>query len=143
MDTLRLLIVDDSLTIRAMVEQLLGTAPGIEIVGMFGSADEAWSFMKGHKLDVLTLDIAMPGLDGLHFLTEVMAERPVPVVMLSGRTAKGNAECDEALHRGAVACFDKACIVSEGHRLIRTIRQAARRKVKKVDATDFDAPWQI
>jgi len=61
---------------------------------------------------VVTLDINMPGLDGLRFLSDVMARHPTPVAMISGSTAPGCEQRAEAMRRGAAGCFAKDHIVS-------------------------------
>jgi len=126
MRKIRILIVDDSITIRAMVEQILTNDPGIEVVGIAGNAAEAWAFMHDHLIDVVTLDIMMPGLNGLEFLSDIMTKAPLPVVMISSLTARGCAERGEALQRGATACFDKATIISNGKQLVAIIKRASR-----------------
>ncbi len=137
MPKIRIFIIDDSLTIRAMVEQILGSDPNIQIVGFASNADEAEDFLENHIVDVITLDIAMPGIDGLHFLSALMARAPLPVVMLSGKTAKGCAACDDARRRGAVACFDKARLVVDARSFRQIVKGAAKRKVSTV-ANDID-----
>ena len=125
------LIVDDSLTIRAMVEQVLARDPEIEIVGLADSADEAEAVLRKRHIDVITLDIAMPGMDGMAYLDEIMEHHPIPVVMLSSQTARHSARWKEALQHGAVACFDKAQVLTDANGLVRTVLNAARTKPKK------------
>lgn len=124
-------MVDDSLTIRAMVEQVLGKERDFDIVGMASDAEEANSLIKRHRPDVITLDIAMPGMDGLAFLSDIMAHHPCPVVMVSSLTAEGAEARGEALGRGAVACFHKSHIVSNAKEFVKTIRTAYRLKQSK------------
>jgi chemotaxis response regulator CheB len=126
----RVLVVDDSLTIRAMIEQILSNDREIEVVGIAADADEAWDLLSSHRPDVMTLDIAMPGLDGLRFLSDVMARQPTPVVMVSSATAPGCLERDEAMRRGAVACFGKNHIISAAGTLARLVKNAARGRTR-------------
>lgn len=107
MSQVRVLVVDDSVTMRALFSGVLEQAEGIEVVGMAGNADEARAQMIALKPDVMTLDVEMPGMSGLEFLEEVMRERPMPVVMLSTLTQKGAATSLRALELGAVECFPK------------------------------------
>jgi two-component system chemotaxis response regulator CheB len=107
MTNARVLIVDDSLTMRALFGGVLERARGIEVVGMAANADEAREMMIALKPDVITLDVEMPGMSGLEFLEEIMRERPTPVVMLSSLTQKGAETSFRALELGAVDCFPK------------------------------------
>ncbi len=107
MSNARVLIVDDSLTMRALFSGVLERARGIEVVGMAANADEARELMMKLHPDVVTLDVEMPGMSGLEFLEEIMRERPTPVVMLSTLTQKGAETSFRALELGAVDCFPK------------------------------------
>ncbi len=126
MKPVRVLVVDDSLTIRAMIEQVLASDPEIHVVGTAADADEAWDSLCRMHPDVMTLDVAMPGLDGLRFLSDVMARLPTPVVMISSTTGPGCEHRNEALRRGAVACFGKNHIMSASGSLARLVKDAAR-----------------
>jgi two-component system chemotaxis response regulator CheB len=126
MRKVRVLVVDDSLTIRAMLERVLAHDPEICVIGSAADADEAWEQMIRDNPDVVTLDITMPGLDGLRFLSDIMARKPTPVVMVSGTTAPGCQEREEALRRGAAACFGKDRILSGSAILVDLVKKAAR-----------------
>lgn len=125
------LIVDDSLTIRAMVEQVLTREPAIEVVGIAASAAEAEAVIREYHVDVITLDIAMPDVDGMQYLDELMEDHPIPVVMLSSETRRNNKRWKEALGHGAVACFDKRRVLTDAAGLVRTVLNAARAKPKR------------
>lgn len=103
----RVLVVDDSLMMRAFFGSIFDRVPGIEVVGTASSADEARRMMIQHRPNVMTLDVEMPGMNGLEFLEEVMRDRPLPVIMLSSLTQKGAETSFQALERGAVDCFPK------------------------------------
>ena len=134
MKQVRVLVVDDSLTIRAMIEQVLDNDPEIDVVGTAADADEAWDLLSRDCPDVMTLDITMPGLDGLRFLSDVMARHPTPVVMISSMTGPGCAQREEALRRGAVACFGKNHIISASATLGRMVKDAARGRARAARA---------
>jgi len=103
----RVLIVDDSRVIRSWLKSTLSSDPRLEITGEASNAVEARDFIRAHKVDVVTLDIEMPGMNGLEFLTRLMRARPTPVVMLSSLTSKGSDAAIQALSRGAVDCILK------------------------------------
>lgn len=103
----RVLIVDDSITMRAFFNALLERDKLIEVVGTASSAEEARKLMIELRPNVVTLDIEMPGMNGLDFLKEIMKERPTPVIMLSSLTQQGAEASFEALERGAIDCFPK------------------------------------
>jgi two-component system, chemotaxis family, protein-glutamate methylesterase/glutaminase len=103
----RVLVVDDSLTMRALFSSVLERSRDIVVVGMASSADEARQLIPELKPNVLTLDVEMPGMNGLEFLAELMETRPIPVVMLSTLTQKGATTSLKAYELGAVECFPK------------------------------------
>ncbi|WP_235538779.1 chemotaxis-specific protein-glutamate methyltransferase CheB [Sphingomonas sp. Root710] len=105
--TARVLVVDDSVTMRAFFGAIFERAPGILVVGTAASAAEARQLMIEKRPNVVTLDVEMPGMGGLEFLEEIMRDRPTPVIMLSSLTQKGAETSFQALERGAVDCFPK------------------------------------
>lgn len=152
MSQVRVLVVDDSVTMRALFSGVLEKAEGIEVVGMAGDANEAREQMIALKPDVMTLDVEMPGMSGLEFLEEVMRDRPMPVVMLSTLTQKGAATSLRALELGAVECFPKptqatmeefARLAPKLTALVRAaasgrVPSGARRKPTRVAEEQFD-----
>lgn len=104
---IRVLIVDDSLLIRTVLEKELGKDPGLEIVGTAADPIEAKEMIVRLKPDVLTLDVEMPKMDGLTFLKILQAKHPMPVVMLSTLTGSGSAVAVEALRCGAMEIMEK------------------------------------
>jgi len=103
----RVLVVDDSVSMRMMFSDLLEQIQGIEVTGIAASADEAREKINELRPDVLTLDIDMPGTNGLEFLEEIMSKRPMPVIILSALAQKGSAMAKKAMDLGAVSCFGK------------------------------------
>ncbi|MCR9148602.1 MAG: chemotaxis response regulator protein-glutamate methylesterase [Rhodobacteraceae bacterium] len=103
----RVLIVDDSLTIRSLIKARLSEDKRIEVVGEAGDPYEAREKIKALSPDVLTLDVEMPRMNGLDFLERLMRLRPMPVIMVSTLTQKGSAAALEALSLGAVDCLGK------------------------------------
>ena len=126
----RVLIVDDSLTIRAMIAAVFEKDPQLRVVGVASSAEEAEEMLHNMAVDVVTLDIKMPGMDGLEFLAKLRTWHDKPVIMLSSLSPRGAPERLEALLRGATACFNKANAMKDAPRLIKMIKDAAHGKVK-------------
>lgn len=103
----RVLLVDDSRTIRALLRAQLADDDRIVIVGEAADPLEARDLIKTLQPDVLTLDVEMPRMNGLDFLERLMRLRPMPVVMISTETHKGSAAAIEALSLGAFDCIGK------------------------------------
>ncbi len=103
----RVLVVDDSATVRAVLARQLAATPGIEVVGKASDGLEAIERTKELRPDVVTLDIEMPRLDGLGALQRIMAECPTRVVMVSSLTREGADATLRALDLGAVDFFEK------------------------------------
>lgn len=126
--SVRVLIVDDSITIRAMIQQVLINERDIEVIGQAANATEADRFISHSRPDVITLDVDMPGMGGLEFLQDIMARNPYPVVIVSARAGEGSELCKQALSLGALHCFNKAHIVSRSKCLVEMIHKAASYK---------------
>jgi chemotaxis response regulator CheB len=92
MDHLRVLIIDDSLTIRAMLEELIEREPGCRVVGMASNAEEARSMITDLIPNVVTLDLNMPGIDGMTFLDQLRGVGHPPIVIVSSATPAGSSQ---------------------------------------------------
>ncbi len=99
---IRVLIVDDSALVRQMLTEILSSDRGIDVVGSASDPFVAREKIKKLNPDVLTLDVEMPRMDGLTFLSNLMRLRPMPVVMVSSLTERGASVTLEALEIGAV-----------------------------------------
>jgi two-component system chemotaxis response regulator CheB len=130
---IRVLVVDDSALVRRVVSKMLSELVGITVVGDAPDAYVARERIEQLSPDVLTLDIEMPGLDGLTFLRGLMATRPMPVVILSSLGQRGGAAAIDALAAGAV---EVVCKPAPGTRredlqadLGAAVRSAAARRL--------------
>jgi two-component system chemotaxis response regulator CheB len=99
---IRVLVVDDSAFMRKVIGDILSEAPGIEVVGRARNGQDALSRLQDIDPDVITLDMEMPGKNGVEVLREIMAIKPVPVVMVSSLTKDGANVTMQALDAGAV-----------------------------------------
>lgn len=99
---IKVLVVDDSAIVRKMLTEAIDKEPDMEVVAAAPDPYVAREKLLALKPDVITLDIEMPRMDGLTFLTKVMHYQPVPVIVIS---SVGQSTCDiavEAMRRGAV-----------------------------------------
>jgi two-component system, chemotaxis family, protein-glutamate methylesterase/glutaminase len=110
MKPVRVLVVDDSATMRALISASLSRDPAIAVIGQAADPLQARQAIKSLDPDVMTLDVEMPNMDGLEFLEKVMRLRPFPVVMVSTRTARGAGATIRAMELGAVDCIGKPTI---------------------------------
>ena len=81
---IRVLVVDDSPTARALLVQILGSDPGIQVVGEACDGVEAVALAQRLRPDVVTMDIQMAGMDGFEATKEIMIETPTPIVVVTG-----------------------------------------------------------
>lgn len=134
---IRVLVVDDSATMRSLISAVLGKDPEIEVVGQAADPYEAREAIKALNPDVITLDVEMPNMNGIDFLEKIMRLRPMPVVMVSTLTTRGAEITLEALEIGAVDCVAKPSTGGlEGFReLPGKVKAAARARVRPLDRT--------
>jgi two-component system chemotaxis response regulator CheB len=129
--TIRVLIVDDSSLMRALLQHRLEREPDMVIAGTAANAAEARQLIKVLDPDVVTLDIEMPGMDGLSFLEKIMLLRPTPVILVSGATEAGASATARGLQLGAVGCIAKSELrMTRGEdddgALVTMVREAAK-----------------
>ncbi|HNX60593.1 MAG TPA: response regulator, partial [Spirochaetota bacterium] len=89
MSKVRVLIIDDSAVVRKMISEVLLREPKIEVVATALDPFIAAEKIKTLNPDVLTLDIEMPRMDGITFLSKLMIAHPMPVIMVSSHTDSG------------------------------------------------------
>lgn len=104
---IRILIVDDSALVREILSKGLSSDPMIEVVGTAVDAYQARDKIVELKPDVVTLDIEMPKMDGITFLTRLLPQYPIPVVVVSSLTQKGKETTLKALEAGAIDFVSK------------------------------------
>lgn len=102
MKKIKVLVIDDSAVMRNLLTTILHEDPDIRVVGVAANPLIAREMIKTLKPDVLTLDVEMPGMDGITFLEKLMRLYPLPVVMVSSHTEKGAVSTLRALDLGAV-----------------------------------------
>ena len=139
--TIRVLIIDDSATMRAVLAARLSGHPDIQVVGLSCNANEGRQAIKDLQPDVVTLDIEMPGMNGLDFLDKIMTLRPTPVIIVSGLTQAGSDVTARALALGAVDCYCKTdfsgSALTDAGKLAGLVRQAAQVKLRKRAAPEL------
>ncbi len=101
-EPIRVLVVDDSLFMRNRISMMLMKCTDFTVVGTASDGVNAIAQVQRIQPDVMTLDVEMPGMNGLEVLDHVMAHHPIPVIMISGLTEEGAAVTLKALERGAV-----------------------------------------
>lgn len=129
--TIKVLIVDDSATMRELIAAALMQEPSIEVVGRAADPLEARAAIKALSPDVVTLDIEMPNMNGLEFLDKIMRLRPTPVIMVSSLTTRGADITMQALELGAVDCVAKPSNYNDSSfgNLAEKVKAAAQAKV--------------
>jgi two-component system chemotaxis response regulator CheB len=132
---IRVLVVDDSAFVRKAVERMLGTAEDIEVCGSAADGEEGLRKARELKPDVVTLDVKMPRLGGLETLERLMAEQPVPVLLMSTLTQEGAEVTLRGLELGAMDFVDKSSVqpmsmLSLADELIAKIRAIGSARVR-------------
>jgi len=131
----RVLIVDDSASVRQTLKAIIEMDPALEVIGTAADPFAAARMIQSEIPDVIMLDVEMPRMDGITFLRKLMQQCPLPVVMCSSLTEEGSDTLIEALEAGAVDVIlkpraDVAEHLNEASSRIREIvKGAARAKV--------------
>ncbi|MDR2906265.1 MAG: chemotaxis response regulator protein-glutamate methylesterase [Helicobacteraceae bacterium] len=132
---IRVLVIDDSATARAVVQNILESDPEIQVVGVAKNAFEGRDKVVELRPDVICLDVEMPRMDGVTFLQKLMQYVPTPVVMVSSLTRNGAAVTLDALEAGAVDyvakpssyIYDRGSAIEQ--ELLEKVHSAAKAKV--------------
>ena len=140
----RVLIVDDSALVRRILSEALSRHEDIEVVGTAADPYIARERIVELRPDVVTLDIEMPRMDGLSFLSKMMRHFPLPVIIVSSLTPRNSETALRALSLGAVGVIAKPgssmAVSGLGEELAREIRAASLvRVVRRSSAVEADA----
>jgi len=133
----RVVVVDDSALVRSILTEIINKQPDMECVGAASDPLVAREMIRNLNPDVITLDVEMPRMDGIDFLSRLMRLRPMPVVMVSTLTERGAEVTLKALELGAIDFVAKPKIgVADGIRQLASditdkIRIAARAHVRR------------
>lgn len=133
----RVLIVDDSATVRQVLKEILESDPQIEVAGVASDPYVAVERIRKEVPDVITLDIEMPRMDGLTFLDRIMDQHPIPVVICSTLTEGGSDAALSAIEKGAVDIVTKPKLGAKEFfeesriKLCDVVKSAAKARVGK------------
>ncbi|MCM2476626.1 chemotaxis response regulator protein-glutamate methylesterase [Rhizobium sp. CG5] len=132
---IRVLIIDDSASVRQTLTTILQSDPAIEVLGAASDPFIAAKRIQEDIPDVITLDVEMPRMDGITFLRKLMSQRPIPVVMCSSLTESGSETLLQALEAGAVDVILKPKIgaadylAEQAMRICEVVKSAAHARV--------------
>ncbi|MBN9602568.1 MAG: chemotaxis response regulator protein-glutamate methylesterase [Afipia felis] len=133
----RVLIVDDSASVRQVLSSILNDDPGIEVMAAVSDPFVAAKRLQDELPDVIVLDIEMPRMDGITFLRKIMAQRPIPVIICSTLTEQGSNLMFEAFEAGAVDILPKPrvdtrqALLESAERLRDAVKSAAKARVRQ------------
>ena len=131
-------VVDDSALVRSLLAEIINRQPDMTCIGAASDPLVAREMIRSLDPDVITLDVEMPRMDGIDFLSKLMRLRPMPVVMVSTLTERGAEVTLKALELGAIDFVAKPKIgVADGLRqlgadITEKIRAASRAQVRKL-----------
>jgi len=134
----RVVVVDDSALVRSLLTEIINRQPDMECIGAASDPLVAREMIRELNPDVITLDVEMPRMDGIDFLSKLMRLRPMPVVMVSTLTERGAEVTMRALELGAVDFVAKPKIgIADGLKLLaeditEKVRVAAKAHIRKL-----------
>ncbi len=104
----RVMLVEDSLVVRTLLTHIVARDPRLEIVGAVASGEEALAAIDTVRPDVISMDIRLPGIDGLETTRRIMAERPTPIVVIADSVEDSSLKISmNALRAGALSVVEK------------------------------------
>ena len=141
MRRVRILIVDDSVVFRKVLSDLLASDPGMVVAGTAGNGSQALARIAEIKPDVVTLDVDMPGMDGMEALVEIRKlYAKLPVIMFSALTERGATATLDALARGASDYVAKPSYRETPERSHERVRKELLEKIKALCAEHAPQP---
>ena len=132
---IRVLVIDDSASVRQTMTAILQEDPEIEVIAAASDPFSAARYIQDELPDVITLDVEMPRMDGITFLRKLMTQCPVPVVMCSSLTEEGSETLLQALEAGAVDVILKPRIgvadhlIEQHFQIHETVKAAASARI--------------
>ena len=136
----KVVVVDDSALVRSILTEIINRQPDMECIGAAADPLVAREMIRNLNPDVITLDVEMPRMDGLDFLSRLMRLRPMPVVMVSTLTERGAEVTLKALELGAVDFVAKPKIgVADG---LRQLAEDITEKVRTASKAHAADPWR-
>ena len=111
---IRVMIVEDSLVVRTLLTHIIAGDPRLEVVAAVASAEEALAQLAAVRPDVISMDIRLPGMDGLEATRQIMADQPTPIVVISASFDRNQVNPTmDALRAGALAAVEKPVGVTD------------------------------
>lgn len=141
MSKTRVIVVDDSALVRTLLAEIINREPDMTCIGAAADPYAAREMIRNLNPDVITLDVEMPRMDGIDFLSKLMRLRPMPVVMVSTLTERGAEVTLKALELGAIDFVAKPKLgVADGMRqlaqeITEKVRIAARARVSRLSTS--------
>ncbi len=134
---IRVLIVDDSASVRQTLSSIIEATPDLEVMATAGDPFIAAQRIQEEVPDVIILDVEMPRMDGITFLRKLMIQRPIPCILCSTLVEPGSDVLFDALEAGAVEVIAKPRVdtkhfLTESQiRIADAVRAAARASLRK------------
>ncbi len=126
----RVLIVEDSATAGELIRSILVADPDLQVIGEVRSGEEALAFVANDRPDVITMDIMLPGMDGIEATRRIMQSVPVPIVVVSGHLPPAEeATVFRALEAGALAVVRKPAGLSDSRDVLLRVKAMAEVRV--------------
>lgn len=127
---IRVLVVDDSPFVRQALSRMLSTSEDIEVVGQAVDGKDALEKAQALRPDVVTMDVQMPRMGGLEALEHLMADAPVPVLLLSSQTREGADVTIRGLELGALDFVDKSRV--QGNMNLLNLAEELKEKIRTI-----------